>query len=343
MLLIDPRYLAAAHNVSTAADLQELLVNAIRLEHATIPPYLAAAYSLESAGNRTIRLAIEEIAIEEMAHMAIAANVLNAIDGRPEFDRPDFIPSYPTLLPMNVGDLVVGIKKFSKPLVGVEFMQIEEPETPLHFPDANAMPIEVEFATIGAFYRALMDKITQLGDEIFKGNPDRQIFEHSGFPPNKLFAVTNAETAVRALERIVKDGEGTTELPFDEDNELAHYYRFEEIFRGRTLSKDLAIPEGYSFGDPKILFDEAGVADFPDNPKAGDYAQGSLERTKIDEVNVLYSDLLRTLQVAFDGHPTQILDSLGVMRKFRLAARRLVSLTDPATGKRLGPTFEFVP
>lgn len=341
MLRIDPAYLRAAREATTAAELHELLLNAIRLEHATVPPYLAAAYSLQSATNRDIRLAIETIAIEEMLHMAIAANVLNAVGGRPQFDRPDFVPAFPSRLPMNVGNsVVVGIKKFSKTLVSDVFMKIEEPETPLHFPVTEAA---TEFATIGAFYRALIDKIRELGQAIFTGDLSRQVVAGAGFPSHKLFAVTDVETAVRALERIVKDGEGTTTLPLDDENELAHYYRFEEIFRGKRLVRDPSVPEGFSFKNAAFPFDEAGVADFPDDPKAADYAEGSAARQQVDDFNRLYSDLLRRLQIAFDGQPAAITQTLELMGDLRFAARQLMSTTDPNTERRLGPTFEFMP
>jgi hypothetical protein len=39
------------------------------------------------------------VVIEEMLHMTIAANVLNAVGGHPAIDRPDFVPNYPEDLP----------------------------------------------------------------------------------------------------------------------------------------------------------------------------------------------------------------------------------------------------
>jgi hypothetical protein len=42
---------------------------------------------------------IKGVVIEEMLHMTIAANVLNAVGGHPAIDRPDFVPNYPEDLP----------------------------------------------------------------------------------------------------------------------------------------------------------------------------------------------------------------------------------------------------
>ena len=71
-----------------------------------------------------------------MLHMTIAANVLNAIGGKPVINKPHFIPHYPGPLPLNIGDLIVPLAPISKTLVKKIFMEIEEPEDPIDFPDA---------------------------------------------------------------------------------------------------------------------------------------------------------------------------------------------------------------
>lgn len=345
MLRIDMEYLDAARAASTAADLHELLQNAIRLEHSTIPPYLAAAYSLKFGINTEIRSAITAVAEEEMLHMAIVANVLNAIGGRVEIDKPEFVPNYPGPLPMSIGGgLVVGLRKFSKRLVRDVFMEIEEPENPIHFPgDAVVLAAAPTFATIGAFYRAVIEKIKELGNGIFTGDPARQVIVDAGFPSEQLFAITSVDTAVRALEWIVEEGEGTTTLPFDDEGEPAHYYRFEEIYRGRRLVEDPTAEHGFSYTGAEIQFDPAEVWDLPDDPKAADYPIGSEERGKVDAFNRAYSDMLRALQRTFDGDPRQILDAISSMTLLRRIAKNVVATTDPTTGKQLGLTFEFVP
>jgi rubrerythrin len=342
MLQIDPKFVTEAATATTAADLYELLQGAIRLEHSTIPPYLTAAYSLKLGVNSAIRNMVGNIAVEEMLHMAIVANVLNAIGGRPEIDRPDFIPVYPGPLPMNIaGGLRVGLRKFSKELVHDVFMEIEKPENPILFP-GEALGL-AEFATIGNFYQAIIDKIKELGDGIFTGKPERQVIVDAGFPSQQLFAITNTATAVQALEWIVKEGEGTTTLPFDDEDEPAHYYRFEEIYRGRRLVKDDTAEHGYRYAGAQVPFDPADVWNLPDDPKAADYPEGSEQRTKVDAFNRVYSDILRLLQTTFDGNPQQISESLASMGLLRRVGTQVVSTTNPDTGKQLGLTFEYVP
>ena len=125
--------------ITDLASLQLALQKAIELEHATIPPYLTAYYTLRgtSAGGKAARQIIHSIVIEEMLHMHLACNILNAIGGAPLINAPGFIPTYPGPLPMGIGGadgLVVGIKRYSKATVQNTFMEIEEPENPIHIP-----------------------------------------------------------------------------------------------------------------------------------------------------------------------------------------------------------------
>jgi len=52
VLRVDYAYVAKAMAADKAANLYPLLQGAIQLEHATIPPYLVAAYSIDLAANR---------------------------------------------------------------------------------------------------------------------------------------------------------------------------------------------------------------------------------------------------------------------------------------------------
>jgi hypothetical protein len=340
MLRIDPVYVAAARNAKSGADLHELLQKAIELELSTIPPYLTAVYSFMLGTNKEIKRTIFKVAKEEMLHMTIVANVLNAIGGHPLIADPQAAPVYPGPLPMNIaGSLQVGLKKFSKELVHDVFMEIEAPETPIPFGPLEA----VQFATIGEFYRAIIKKIEQLGDPIFTGEPGRQVVHENSFPSDQLYAITKAATAVEALKRVVEDGEGTTSSPLDVDRKFAHFYLFEGIYRGAELVVNPAAPNGYSYtGDP-LIFDPTGVWDIPDNPKAADYPVGSAERTKVDGFNNAYSNMLRGLQSVFDGSPGGIGGAVSAMRSLRELAESVVSTPDSQTGKQLGLPFEYVP
>ena len=73
-------------NLAGPERVRESLQVAIRLEHATIPTYLYTLYSLDPIRNVKIFNLILGVVKEEMAHFAIACNVLNAIGGSPLID-----------------------------------------------------------------------------------------------------------------------------------------------------------------------------------------------------------------------------------------------------------------
>src|SRR5215471_15487574 len=132
MLRLKPEYVRAVETASQASDLHWIVQATVELEHSTIPPYLTAAFSLKPGVNEAARNILLAVANEEMLHMTIACNLLNAIGGRPDIDKPGFIPLYPGKLPLAIDDgLIVGLRKASRSLIYDTFMRIEEPEHPL--------------------------------------------------------------------------------------------------------------------------------------------------------------------------------------------------------------------
>ena len=125
----------AAKLDGTLPGLRAALQQAIELEHATLPTYLYALYSLVPGKNGAIARLMLSVILEEMLHMALACNILNAVGGQPVIDSPAFVPTYPGPLPGGVeSNLQVPLSPFSLPLIENVFMVIEEPEDPLHFP-----------------------------------------------------------------------------------------------------------------------------------------------------------------------------------------------------------------
>ena len=72
--------------IRTVEDLREHLQWAIELEHSTLPPYLTALYSIKDGHNAEAAEVIQSVFLEEMLHMTLAANILNAVGGAPEID-----------------------------------------------------------------------------------------------------------------------------------------------------------------------------------------------------------------------------------------------------------------
>ena len=69
--------------IATLESLREHLQWAIELEHFTLPPYLCALYSLDAIRNPEASEVVASVLVEEMLHMTLAANLLNAVGGRP--------------------------------------------------------------------------------------------------------------------------------------------------------------------------------------------------------------------------------------------------------------------
>jgi hypothetical protein len=340
VLKIEATRLQALLSAESAEDLFTHLQGAIQLEHSTIPVYLTALYSIKPGFMPEVRQILSSVAVEEMLHLAIACNVLNAIGGQPVLSSPDFIPRYPGPLPMNINtSLQVHLAPLSLARVEHEFMEIEEPETPLVFRTAAA-PEAVEFATIGDFYRALIDRIAHLGDGIFTGDPARQVVAPELFGPDALFAVHDVASASRALSLVVEQGEGTETSPLDPEGGIAHYYRFQEILKGRRLVRDSS-PEGFSFSGPPVVFDAAGVWDMVSDPQASAYRPASRARVLCDAFNFGYTSLLNALHRTFNGEPSMLSQAMGLMFELKVAAAQLIETVDENTGKQATPTFEY--
>ncbi len=342
MLKINTTYVDQIQAATTLDDLHELVQMAIELEHSTIPPYLTALYSLKPGTNPDVWNIIHSIVIEEMLHMCIAANILNALGGQPAINTAAFVPDYPGPLPMGIGQgLIVGLKAYSPSLVKNVFMEIEEPEHPLVF--KSLALVAADYKTIGAFYEALQDKIEELADDQLPGNPARQVTSPF-FPSKQLFPIRTKEDAIAAISLIVEQGEGTATSPLDPQNELAHYYRFEELYRGKKLVKDPAAPNGFSFTGDTIPFDPSEVFPLFPNTKTALLPEGSEERNRMDEFNASYFALLNGLHRTFNGEPAFLANTFGLMYDIKLQAAKLCATPFPGKqGYTIGPSFEFVP
>ena len=142
--------------IGTLESLRERLQWAIELEHFTLPPYLCALYSLDAVRNPEAAKAVASVLVEEMLHMTLAANLLNAIGGRPQLDTPQMLQVYPRCLPHGVC-LPHGDRSFEVPLLpfGPEaldvFLKIEQPATRGDQPESD------RYETIGQFYEAVRD------------------------------------------------------------------------------------------------------------------------------------------------------------------------------------------
>jgi hypothetical protein len=227
-------------------DLKGALQLAMRLEFATIPPYLCAQWSVKEDPDRAEGM-VHRIVSQEMNHFALAGNLLTAIGGRPSIAHADFLPTYPTAeLPGGIPQrLPVDLKPLAEEQLAV-FMQIEQPEFP---PVAR---LAVPPATIGAFYDTISTTFQKLNPGI---DQDAHAVELPATKP-----IRTVTDAVETIDRIKSEGEGTQGSPDQPSGEragFAHYYLFKEFFLQRTLVEadgkwsfsgaPLTLPEVYDF------------------------------------------------------------------------------------------------
>jgi hypothetical protein len=345
MIELEPRYLDAVREASSAADLHESVQHAIELEFATMPPYLTAMMSLDAQRNSKIRSVLFSVALDEMLHMLLCCNLFVALGGTPTIASAQFVPAYPSKLPMAVSSgLIVGVEAFSVDVVERTFMGIEHPEDPLHFP---AIAEEPTFATIGAFYAALEDKLIELGDSAFRGDTTGQLLKGTGFSSPRLIEIVDVASASAAIRVIVREGEGAPDSPLTSDRKVAHYYRFEQIKRGRELVADTTVPQGFSFTGPAIPFDSGGVFPITANQRLADLDPQSEAGQKAMAFARSLTDLLTALHNTFAGDLTAFDTAFDLMSDLKVAGEDVcktkILVDGQPTGRHAGPTWEFLP
>lgn len=338
-----------AHAIDTIDDLRRHLQWAIELEHATIPPYLCALYSLDPARNSEAAQVVGTVLAEEMLHLALAANLLNAVGGAPKLDTPELLPPYPHPLPHGDRSVQVHLAPFGAEALEL-FLRIERPAP------ADAPPQTDEYQTIGQFYaaieagfRALCD---ELGEErVFSGDPARQIGEfHLRSGGGEVMPVHDLKSALAALAEIIEQGEGAArtdvwdgdrDVFHPEREEVAHFYRFQELRLGRRYRTGDTPQSGPTGAE--ITVDLDGVLPMRHNPRTADHPEGSPIRVAQEEFNQTYSLLLYQLEEAFNGDPGQLKDAVGTMFGLRKQALALMKMPTGDGKTTAGPAFEYVP
>lgn len=112
----------------TIEELRRNLQVAMEVEHSTIPTYLTALATIKKNYNNEVQAIFKQIILQEMLHLALTANLLNAVGGKPTLFSENFIPLYPTRLPGGLmPTLQVPIAKCSISLIADIFMAIEKP------------------------------------------------------------------------------------------------------------------------------------------------------------------------------------------------------------------------
>ncbi|MGH9160993.1 MAG: ferritin-like domain-containing protein [Vicinamibacteraceae bacterium] len=342
--LREPRYMRCDSKESLLRALQL----AIELEHATLPPYLTALYSIKPGANVEVAALIRSIVLEEMLHMSLVCNLMVAIGGSPAIDKPGFVPNYPGSLPGGLrAGLTVRLRRCSIEQIRDVFLSIEEPEETAEPDRGTASPNDLTERhpyTIGWFYDEVRTALKELaGDGTIQfGHLDRQVKARIG--THDLFKIESLEDALRAIAEIKEQGEGASPLNPDESKDrrrLAHFYKFSEIVHGRRI-EPAADGHGFGYTGDKVPFDPDGVYPMMDDPNIAKLPPASRAHILSQQFNASYLALLNGLHETFNGSPANLANAVGSMYSLEVQARALMQTSSGLDdGTTAGISFQL--
>ncbi|MFD0857085.1 ferritin-like protein [Actinomadura adrarensis] len=340
------RSLAVPEEVRDIAWLRGSLQTAVAVELSTIPPYLYGLWSIKDSSAEAARH-IRRIALQEMLHMGLACNLLTAAGGQPQITSA--AQSYPARLPGGIrGDITVYLDGLApaardeNDVVRRVFMEIEMPEHPVAF---AALGESERFATIGLFYQAIKECFHAGAGQV----PFSGVQLDYGIGADDLFKVERMADVDRAIDIIVHQGEGRPGSPMQSlievspevsPADLAHYYRFKEIWCGRRLRYDEAAHE-WRFDGAEVARPEVHPLAKPPSGGWPDVT-GDL-RVKLDEWNAKYAGVLELLERAWrpQGDSAALDESVGQMFELTSMAEDLIAYqVEQRRPEIYGPEFK---
>ncbi len=273
--------MAAAAQQRGIGWLQEAVQEAIKLELATLPPYLCGLYALKDGTSKAAEL-ISGIVFDEMSHFGLACNLAWAVGVQPRILNGYQEIQYPGPLPGGVRPKCDPALRFPcDPDFEVHLgfddfqsfvrmcMQIEYPEDPVPRPLLLTEAIGETFPTIGEFYGAILEAF-ELNDASipYKDHENKQLA--AGFP--NVFKVLTIEDARSAIHTIKAQGEGSSKNPFSDPSqtELSHFYKFGEVYFKRFYVFDAATQTGDWTGDSVTVPDAFPMTPVPLGGYTGD-------------------------------------------------------------------------
>jgi hypothetical protein len=342
--------------ITTIPELQTALAEAIALEYATIPVYLSGWWTIKDSTMEAASL-IHGVVIAEMRHMAVAANALIATGGTPNITEAVSAHPFPTFLPDGEDEFEVNLLPFGASFLQ-QAMKIEQPTPVVHLDAAvreryasGHAPVRHHrmlgqgdvFLTIGQFYDSIIKGINtlvaQLGESaVFPngGNTSQQFASFGG----ENITVSSSATAITLLTDTIKEGEGSPGTMWDENNQLSHFYIFQEISLGRAYNTGdkPGAPTGAAIPIPS----GDQVFDMKTTPKMSDYPPGTGVFTDATNFNQLFTAVITELNLGFSGQPNQVGTAIGGMFGLPPAAATVLADPFPGTpGLVAGPTFEL--
>lgn len=355
--------------VTTREELIYLLSRASELEHGLACVYLFAAYSLKadiSEGGMSADQAImvrgwkrrlASVAVEEMLHLGQVTNMLTAIGGAPDFRRGNF-PLSPEAFPFGIQ---LSLEPFSQSTIE-RLVCFEMPEAGILAPEkqraydeirarvapkrngtratqisdsAQTEPYDIDFQTVGEFYHKILTGFQNIPqDMLFIGPPQAQTNARYVDLNGQLIAVLDSDSARKAIDMIVEQGEAPTS-----DHPDAHFAVFDTIRKEYQQGMDDAAKRGTPFEPVRPVISNP-MTRFYDDTAGGNVITDPLAHEVADVFNTAYDTMLLML-MRFFAHLDENEDELRLLSRgtMRLMASVLRPLGEALTKMPAGPEF----
>jgi CDGSH-type Zn-finger protein/uncharacterized Fe-S cluster protein YjdI len=300
--------------VRSREELLYLLAEAAEIEHNLMCCYLFAAFGLKTTADGLSeadaaevagwRRAITHVAVDEMTHLALVANLTAAVGGAPHFGRPNF----PVGAGYHPSGVTVQLTPFDRATLD-HFIYLERPEgialadgagfaaaAPDYrreTPGERLMPSAQDYLTVGHLYRsiraALIELSARLGEAaLFCGDAALQVGPDLAALKG-LCTITDLASALAALDTIVEQGEGSPA-----DIEASHYRRFiavRDAYDARLAADPGFAPSRHVVRNP--------VMRRPPDPAGKTYIDHPGTAPVMDLANAIYAAMLRSLVQGF--------------------------------------------
>lgn len=353
--------------VGDREQLFHLLAEAAEIEHTLMCSYLYAAFSLKTRTDDGLtpeeqeavgrwRETILSVAIDEMAHLLLVANLSIAVGGRPHFTRPNF-PVAPGYFPSGV---VVRLTPFDRDTLD-HFIFLERPKGMAHEDGEGfaheeeyvreeahhgLMPSVQDYRTVSHLYEALRKNLIactkRYGPEaLFIGPVEGQVGPDV-VSLEGVAVISDLNSAVQAIDLIVEQGEGSPQ-----DREDSHYRRFVAI-----RSEYDALSRANPAFAPAWPVATNPVMRRPPEPEDKVFVDEPSAARVLDFANAIYAMLLRLLVQAFGrtgadaakAKEQHIGAAIGLMHVLAEAATALASMPASAEcpGTNAGLSFTML-
>lgn len=253
-------------HIHTRSDLLKLLCEAAELEHGIACSYLYAGFSLkrdlaeggmtweEQQKVRRWAAQIYFVASQEMLHLALVWNLTTAIGGTPYYLRPNF-PQGSKYYPINVP---IELEPFG-PRSLRRFILYEHPRNITQEHELKSLLTssgddagEIEFGSVGELYALIESGFRNIDErELFIGSKTQQMTKDLVHFPG-LVPVVDRASAIKAIEEITEQGEGTKG-----DRADSHYGAFVAILKELLESNEQG--SGFSPARPAMRNPSAAV------------------------------------------------------------------------------------